>query len=138
MKTMKTWEIHADIQKFRMKKTKFKLIYSPRTIRTTTNKVVPNGSVVKIGSFGSDGNTFYDLSFNGVLIESNNAFAEWAEIKEPVTWQEAIQAWIDGKNIYCILGDETYKYTGHDILGDDYCFGIGKDELVLGKWYIED
>ncbi len=57
---------------------------------------------------------------------------------QPVTWQEAIQAWADGKTIKTQSDDgiRTYRKTSkglQSVLG-----GVTKDELLNGNWYVED
>ena len=60
----------------------------------------------------------------------SNMKATWEIVKEPVTWQEAIQAWIDGKNIYFItLRNERIEFKdGLEIYQDDF---------IKSEWYIE-
>lgn len=69
-----------------------------------------------------------------------NIYDKWKEVKEPVTWQEAIQAWVEGKTIYCILQDnqDSYKYiySGTGFRNNKIC--ISRKEIVEGNWYIED
>ncbi len=62
----------------------------------------------------------------------------WKLVRQPVTWQEAIQAWADGKTIKTQSDDgiRTYRKTSkglQSVLG-----GVTKDELLNGNWYVED
>ena len=129
---MKTWEIHANIEKFKNKK--FKLIRSPRTIRDAGNKIVRIGSIVKVGWFGMGDSTFYDLSFEGTLIECNNAFAEWEEVKEPVDFMTAVAS---GKRIKHEKWADFYElnevFDGMSLISDN-----SSRKTILGKWYVED
>lgn len=59
-----------------------------------------------------------------------NMLADWEIIQEPVTWQEAIQAKLDGKNVYFI------KTNGCKYVLDDN-LEIFLDNFKTSKWYIE-
>ena len=63
----------------------------------------------------------------------------WEELPQEVTWQEAIEGYINGKTIKCIYDGNTY------IQGSAYKFGVeihkrfnGFDRgcFANGKWYI--
>lgn len=66
---------------------------------------------------------------------------EWEEVKEPVIWQEAFEAWVNGKSFTIEYQGNIYKQPKMNKLG---CFGInvsnGFEERMFteGKWYIED
>jgi len=74
--------------------------------------------------------------FSGNIMPS----AKWTRVRTPVTWQEAIQAWTDGKTITChILRDKPYKYPGTNCqLIADNGHGITSSEINIGIWYIEE
>ena len=63
---------------------------------------------------------------------------DWHEVKQLVTWQEAIQAWAGGKTIKTESSDgiRTYKRTTNSL--QSVLGGVTKDEIVNGKWYVED
>ena len=68
-------------------------------------------------------------SFYGNLTTSDN----WQLVQQPVPWQEAIQAWADGKMV-------SYSYTDSDLR---YCFGdsnamMRPEKIKNAKWYVED
>ncbi|TGE35916.1 hypothetical protein E4K67_22635 [Desulfosporosinus fructosivorans] len=56
---------------------------------------------------------------------------DWELISQEVTWQEAIQAWVDGKTVRC-KKDREIIYFGSwpDFIAD-------KTNFTDGKWYIE-
>ena len=62
---------------------------------------------------------------------------EWEEVGEPVPWQEAIQAWIDGETICveCYDSDESPIEMDIDATGDG--FYLMKHMLTKGGWYIK-
>lgn len=68
--------------------------------------------------------------FNGNI----NIHADWQEVKQPVTWQEAIEAWANGKAVKCECeGGVTFFKPPRQ---SSACF---TDKLIThGTWYIED
>lgn len=66
--------------------------------------------------------------------------ATWQLVSTPVTWQEAIQAWSEGKTVRCEReGKLTCEYSqGRNKLTDQYGWGPEKDEFLTGTWFIED
>ena len=85
-----------------------------------------------------------------VLNRWNDAMTDWTLVREPVTWQEAIQAWIDGKTVKV----ECSKHCPHAmvpsgvcgkfrIVSSIYCPGKDSDticrhQIQSGTWYIEN
>ncbi len=72
---------------------------------------------------------------------------EWQPEPQKVTWQEAIEAWTNGKEIKCIYGDRTSVYkstidTEDEMLLDDINLEkneyttVAKDEIKHGTWFI--
>ena len=74
--------------------------------------------------------------FNGNI----NIYADWQEVKQPVTWQEAIEAWMNGKTIGVTQKDiEKRFYEGKDyLLRDQHGDSVSEDEIAEGTWYIEE
>lgn len=64
---------------------------------------------------------------------------EWELIPQEVTWQEAIQAWVDGNKVYYVLNGVRRSYLDdvEYLRVFDGCRPISKDEISKGKWYIE-
>ena len=56
----------------------------------------------------------------------------WAEIKKPVTWQEAIQAWATKKTVSMIDGNGTEW-----IYDDTKAMEFVEEEILYGTWYIK-
>ena len=73
---------------------------------------------------------------NGTSIgEAGNVdFDGWEIVKQPVTWQEAIQAWADGKKVTVLtmfgLGSREVKKSRGS--------SITEYEITNGTWYVED
>jgi hypothetical protein len=65
---------------------------------------------------------------------------EWELVPQEVTWQEAIQAWLDGKDIRIELRGKTYiqHYVCRFGLAENSFNGFGKNFFTEGKWYIEN
>ena len=76
--------------------------------------------------------------FSGNLASNEE---DWEEAKQSVPWQEAFQAWIDGKSVVCEY-EEKYTYSSHDGLKYDEMVdqcgdGVDLTQLRYGTWYVE-
>ncbi len=71
-----------------------------------------------------------------------NLKAEWELIPQEVTWREAIQAWVDGKTVYCKV-EACYSPNGmamrfiFDESSHESRYPLDKAEILKGKWFIE-
>ena len=63
----------------------------------------------------------------------NIDFDGWEIVHQPVTWQEAIQAWAAGKIVSVEIGGRKFE-----LMHDDSVFGPSKRMINLGTWYVED
>lgn len=67
--------------------------------------------------------------FNGNLALDD----DWQLVPQPVTWQEALQAWAEGKKI-------SFSYAGYDNRFDfeasNYTMSV--DKIKKAEWYVED
>lgn len=65
---------------------------------------------------------------------------DWQEVKQPVTWQEAIEAWADGKKIRCVIGKAEYIFgrSPYREFQDQNDYGLAPEHITKGTWYIED
>ena len=81
-----------------------------------------------------NGKKLIDQSLAGGGFNGNVAFGlDWQLVRQPVTWQEAIQAWADGKVV-------SYKYSYNEMM---YAFQDSNRMLSIEKikdaaWYVED
>ena len=82
---------------------------------------------------------YLQLGTNGTSIgkAGNIDFDGWEIVKQPVTWQEAIQAWADGKTIKCEHGQITFVYNHDDEFFGNHS-GVHKRLFTNGTWYVED
>ena len=69
----------------------------------------------------------------------NIDFDGWEIVHQPVTWQEAIQAWAHGKTVIVENTCDKRKYDGKKFfLKDEYGIPLGSWGITNGTWYIED
>ena len=84
---------------------------------------------------------------SGAFNDNAKADLDWHEVKQPVTWQEAIQAWADGKKVVWEEDAERRvfdrnriwvisKYQNH--LLDQDGDAVTLRMISGGKWYVED
>lgn len=62
----------------------------------------------------------------------------WQEIKQPVPWQEAIEAWVNGKTIKCTFNNSDFVFDGYKPKLRGQVDTIDRSQLQKGTWYIED
>jgi hypothetical protein len=74
-----------------------------------------------------EGKVKHDLSCLGKLS------ADWHDVSQPVTWQEAIQAWSDGKKVRYKYPDDKTMYPFEDT---NQMMSIEK--IKVAAWYVED
>jgi len=108
--TLKTWEMIK------------KLTENPNKIF----KLVNNGEVLD----------FADTDDNNYLILNIETLQNgtWEEVREPVSWKEAIEAWFNGKTIRIINEKENYDGL---FTSESGVLGIIKADKN-SEWYIED
>ena len=58
---------------------------------------------------------------------------DWQLVRQPVPWQEAIEAWVDGKTI-------SYSYMGYDkrFPFEDSNTTMSIEKIKNAEWYVED
>ena len=78
---------------------------------------------------------YLELGINGTSLGKavNIDFDGWEIVRQPVTWQEAIQAWADGKKI-------SYSYMGYDKRFDfeDSNCTMSIEKIKNAEGYVED
>ena len=57
----------------------------------------------------------------------------WQLVQQPVTWEEAIEAWVDGKKV-------SYSYMGYNkrFPFEDYNTMMRPEKIKNAEWYVED
>jgi len=57
---------------------------------------------------------------------------DWKPVPELVTWQEAIQAWADGKTIRLEMPEWEQVWKPTNAISFNHC------QITRGSWYVED
>lgn len=108
---MKTWEMIKELTE--NPKKKFELI--------------GDGSIVS-------------LKLGFIVWESNlqspkmNTFDEWEEVKQPVSFMEAMKAFEEGKKIHAIVDNNTFYFINKNC---GFLSGVNVKEVLKGEWYID-
>lgn len=90
--------------------------------------------------YNSNGNLIESTRPGGGFNENLNIyFNDWEEVRRSVSWQEAIQAWIEGKTI-CVQ-EHTLEYTytrdkNQNLVALEDGLPLHISELKTGTWYI--
>ena len=94
---MKLWEVIKELTEDPKKKFEAKLLES-KDLRAYMMVVTGFSRYFKFEVF--DGKRLIDQSLVGGGFNGNVALnLDWQLVRQPVTWQEAIQAWMDGKKV---------------------------------------
>ena len=86
------------------------------------------------------GKRLIDQSLGGGAFNGNVALGlDWQLVKQPVTWQEAIEAWADGGNIKWVSPDsKLVRVYNQPHLNDNQRIAMRKNQVTTGTWYVED
>ena len=79
--------------------------------------------------------TYYlKLGTNGTSIGKAGKidFDGWEIVRQPVTWQEAIQAWVEGKRVTLKFDRCEYAFCGFSDKANT------RRAIKSGTWYVED
>ena len=141
---MKLWEVIKELTEDPKKKFEAKLESKDWTACMRVDTGFPRYFKFEVFS----GERLIDQSLDGGAFNGNVALnLDWQLVKQPVTWQEAIQAWADGKMAICELDGDTYvyqwngnraisKYQNH--LLDQEGDAVTVRMISGGTWYVED
>ena len=89
-------------------------------------------------------NIFYQSIFKlGKAFLLSNSDSEWKEIKQTVTWKEAVEVYTKGQRVR--VESDCDSCRGHittfehdDLSKDTHADEIASLEITTGKWYILD
>lgn len=94
-----------------------------------------NGKYFMIDTYSSNGEKIEFYAPAGAFNKNFSTDLDWQLVRQPVTWQEAIQAWVDGK-VVCVenkAGGRVYRHGGE---GEK--MNLLQSEITTGIWYVED
>lgn len=106
------------------------------TLKTDYDPIFPDDSVYFILDCESEHYHEDALTFSGNLLINDDGWESL--VRHPVTWQEAIQAWVDGKSIRWEDGCVGKVYGAHDGNLGDLEIRLWQFNSERGKWYVED
>jgi len=127
---MKTWEMIKELTK------DTKLIFTRKMSDSGCN---PQYVGMEVGClYWLDTKTLKPLKEQKFHITSWGLGDNWELIPQEVTWQEAIQAWIEGKGIQVKINDWVREQPSSYKFGcpPGLVLGFDRDEFKKGKWYI--
>ena len=128
---MKLWEVIKALTEDPTKKFERKDRYKHWVMGTDVVGGAISGSTYYF-TLDCDGEDSYGEAGNFSGNFANNE-DDWQLVRQPVTWQEAIQAWADGKRV-------SYKYpygpVTYPFQDSDRMMGIEKIKDAI--WYVED
>ena len=84
-------------------------------------------------------NNHHELQKDDLFLITQNILklADWQLVREPVPWQEAIQAYIDGKEVECECKECSMHVHKKEYKCNVTMTGICKYGLKHGKWFIK-
>lgn len=122
-----------------------KLLKNPKL---RARKVFPDGVTWIVKNI--NGSIMFDGDTNPCFLDFSDCclrHKDWELVREPVTWNEAMQAWLDGKSLCIEFDGQVYEQFKNDPLG--YLRikrdgewrslpGFFKGMFSDGRWYIAD
>ena len=127
---MKLWEVLKELEENPMKVFECDLISEFKAVM----RVIDGYFDLKI--LNKDGTPIPQEIKGGAFNENININRNWQEVKQPVTWQEAIEAWANGKKIKYENEHGCLTYSGNTL--KDEIGPLASYQLTTGTWYIED
>ena len=121
---MKLWEVFKALEENPKKVFEFNDVWK-------TAKLSNDDGWFKLKFYGKDENLISE-SCGGVFNGNINSRYEWHEVKQPVPWREAFEAWLNGTPVSCVLEN------GKQVKYDQNTNFIHAHSLKTGTWYIED
>ena len=123
---MELWEVFKELE-----------AKPDRTFRTTydgrTLEIKNVDGWFQFNLIDAHGNKRDHLTPSGAFNNNVKVDMDWQLVHRPVTWQEALQAWAEGKKI-------SFSYAGYDNRFDfgasNYTMSV--DKIKKAEWYVED
>lgn len=124
---MKLWEVLKALEENPKKKFKYENLDRIYTMGIDTVCGERFYELTAVNDKGDSINHLPSGGFYGNFTLDN----DWTEVKTPVTWQEAIEAWAKGKIITCKAHGVSYMYGQNTE-------SIVRYLILNGTWYIKD
>ena len=141
---MKLWEVIKELTEDPTKRFEAKMLAKDWTVCMSVDTKLPR--YFKFEVF--NGKKLIDQSLVGGAFNGNVALElDWQPVRQPVTWQEAIQAWVDGKKVVWEEDAERrvfdrnkswpfpkyqYQFLDQDL------DAVTVRMITNGTWYVED
>ena len=131
---MEYWEVVKELKEDAKKKFEAKLESTGWTVRMSVDTRLSRYFMFVV----FNGARLIDQSCNGGAFNGNVALdLDWQLVRQPVTWQEAIQAWMEGNRVTV-----EYELFGGIVKHGNSPFGenisVNRNELIQGTWYVEE
>lgn len=115
------------------------IIEASALINTEFEVIYPNGNKRKNNVFCNLSGSLEEINGGELYTYTDIINAKFIPIPKPVSFMEAIKAYRENKKIYCELGPNKYTYEfNHNGIRDEIGGSLTSDEIINGKWYIED
>lgn len=97
-----------------------------------TAKIYARHGWYQLEFYNTEGEKIPENMSGGAFSGNIHINYEWQEMKQPVTWQEAFEEWLNGRTVFCFLEN------GKKVEYDQNINFIHAHSLKTGTWYIED
>ena len=125
---MKLWEVLKELEENPKKVFECNLISDFKAVMSTRD------GYFDLKIFNYYGELISQEIKGGAFNENIRINRDWQEVKQPVTWQEAIEAWAEGKKITCECEGVGTFFRPSNV--SSACFTAKL--ITHGTWYIED
>lgn len=105
-------------------------VYYANTISRKYEISIGENGFVMVKAFDNCGKLISPSSGAGGFSGNLKMNDEWKLKREYISWNEALQCWIDGKDVIRELEGTSCMFTE---LGS---FSVSRQELINGKWYL--
>lgn len=126
MNNMKLSEVFSELEKGSTET--YEAYYNSGT-RVTMSR---DGQFPNFQKFDHEGTPYEQQSRNGYFSGNCKFGLCWNPVKTSVTWQEAIQAWADGKTIRLKMPEWEQVWKPTNAISFNHC------QVTQGSWYVED
>ena len=123
---MKLWEVIKELTEDPTKKFVLDEVDRIYTLSADRGAFSPHFRLSAINGKGANISNLDYGQFDGNLRTDEDG---WQLVRQPVTWQEAIQAWADGKRVTLKLDRREYVFFG-------FSDPANAKRAINGTWYV--